>query len=181
LIVDPIDGTRGFVNGEAAWAIAVGLVVDGRPVLGAIYAPALKETYVAAKGQGAFLNGQRIAVSKRPSLDAEARVAGPVPLAEKLRANGVQFNLQPKTPSLAMRIVRVASGDLDAAFASENAHDWDIAAADLILEEAGGVLASLHDGPIIYNRSNTTHGLLTAAPKQIHAQINGAFRRAGAG
>ncbi len=176
LIVDPIDGTRAFVNGDATWAIAVGLVSAGRPVLGVIYAPALKETYVATKGQGAFLNGQAIAVSKRPSIDAEARVSGPSPLASNLHAAGMQFALQPKIPSLAMRIARVASGHLDAAFASEHAHDWDIAAADLILDEAGGILASLQDGPLIYNRRDTRHGLLTAAPAQIHAQINNAFR-----
>jgi myo-inositol-1(or 4)-monophosphatase len=79
-----------------------------------------------------------------------------------------------------MRIARVASGHLDAAFASEHAHDWDIAAADLILEEAGGILASLHDGPLIYNRRDTRHGLLTAAPAQLHMSINDAFRRAKA-
>jgi len=177
LIVDPIDGTRAFVNGDATWAIAVALVSDGRPVLGVIHAPALKETYVAVKGQGAFLNGRPISVSKCPELDANARVSGPSPLASNLRAAGVEFTLQPKIPSLAMRIARVASGDLEAAFASEHAHDWDIAAADLILQEAGGVLASLHDGPLIYNRSDTRHGLLTAAPAQIHMQINDAFRR----
>ncbi len=177
LIVDPIDGTRAFVNGDATWAIAVGLVAAGRPILGVIYAPALKETYMATKGHGAFLNGQAIAVSKRASIDAEARVSGPSPLALNLNATGMRFALQPKIPSLAMRIARVASGHLDAAFASEHAHDWDIAAADLILDEAGGVLATLQDGPLIYNRSDTRHGLLTAAPAQIHTQINDAFRK----
>jgi myo-inositol-1(or 4)-monophosphatase len=156
------------------------LIADGRPILGIIHAPALKETYVAMKGHGAFLNGRRIAVSNRPTIDAGARVSGPSPLADKLKSAGVQFSLQPKIPSLAMRIARVASGDLDAAFASEHAHDWDIAAADLILQEAGGILSSLADGPLIYNRSDTRHGLLTAAPAQIHAQLNGAFRRAKA-
>ncbi len=180
LIVDPIDGTRAFVNGDMTWAIAVGLVADGRPILGVIHAPALKETYVAVKGHGAFLNGQKIAVSKRLLLDAGARVAGPIPLADKLKGTGMQFSLQPKIPSLAMRIARVASGDLDAAFASEHAHDWDIAAADLILQEAGGLLSGLADGPLIYNKSDTRHGLLMAAPAQIHAQLNGAFRRAEA-
>ncbi len=175
LIVDPIDGTRAFVNGDPTWAVAVGIVMDGRPILGVIHAPALKQTYVAVKGQGSFLNGQPIAVSKRPMIDALARVSGPSPLAGNLNATGMKFSLQPKIPSLALRIARVASADLDAAFASEHAHDWDIAAADLILSEAGGILASLQNGPLIYNRSDTRHGLLTAAPEQLHAQINDAF------
>jgi myo-inositol-1(or 4)-monophosphatase len=177
LIVDPIDGTRAFVNGDATWAVAVGLVANGRPILGVIHAPALKETYAAVKGHGAFRNGQPIAVSQRPAIDAEARVSGPSRLASSLQTAGMQFTLQPKIPSLALRIARVASGDLDAAFASEHAHDWDIAAADIILQEAGGVLSGLGDGPLIYNRSDTRHGLLIAAPAQIHAQLNDAFRR----
>ena len=105
-------------------------------------------------------------------------MAAPVLLAEQLREAGLQFALQPKIPSLALRIVNVASGALDAGFASENAHDWDIAAADLILLEAGGRLASLDGCAIVYNRSDTRHGLLTAAPAQIHAEVNAAARLA---
>jgi myo-inositol-1(or 4)-monophosphatase len=176
LVVDPIDGTRGFMRGHAAWAIAIALVEQGRPVIGVVHAPALGETYVAVRGAGARLNDKAIEVSKLVALGAGARVAAPVLLAERLREAGLQFALQPKFPSLALRFANVASGELDAGFASENAHDWDIAAADLILHEAGGRLASLDGCAIIYNRSDTRHGLLTAAPAQIHAEVNAAAR-----
>lgn len=175
-MVDPIDGTRGFMSGNGAWAIAIALVERGRPVIGVVHAPALGETYVAARGAGARLNDNAIEVSKLAAIGAGARVAAPVSLAERLRDAGLQFTLQPKIPSLALRIVNVASGELDAGFASENAHDWDIAAADLILHEAGGRLASLDGCAIVYNRSDTRHGLLTAAPAQIHAEVNAAAR-----
>jgi myo-inositol-1(or 4)-monophosphatase len=175
-VVDPIDGTRGFMMGRAAWAIVVALVEDGRPLFGIVHAPALGETYVAVKGAGARLNDKTIAVSKLRAIGAETRVTAPVLLAKRLHEAGLQFDLQPKIPSLALRIVSVASGALDAGFASGNSNDWDIAAADLILHEAGGRLASLDGCAIVYNRRDTRHGLLTAAPAQIHAEINAAAR-----
>lgn len=176
-IVDPIDGTRGFASGDPAWAIAVALVEDGRPVIGVVHAPALAETYIAVKDRGARLNGQVISVSSLCALNPRAKVAAPVALAAELRSAGLEFDLQPRIPSLAIRIVSVASGRLDAGFAAENSHDWDIAAADIVLHEAGGRLASLDGCAIVYNRVTTGHGLLTAAPAQIHPQVNAAAQR----
>ncbi|HEX3496086.1 MAG TPA: 3'(2'),5'-bisphosphate nucleotidase CysQ [Methylocella sp.] len=181
IVVDPIDGTRAFMRGHEAWSIAIALVEHGRPLIGVVHAPALGETYVAVKGAGARLNDKAIEVSKLVALGAGARVAAPVLLAERLHEAGLQFALQSKFPSLALRIANVASGVLDAGFATENAHDWDIAAADLILHEAGGRLASLDGCAIVYNRGDTRHGLLTAAPAQIHAEVNAAARLADGG
>jgi myo-inositol-1(or 4)-monophosphatase len=178
LIIDPIDGTRGFMRGQDGWAIAVALVKYGRPLLGIVHAPALGETYVAVKGAGATLNGSPIIVSKLAAIRAGAKIAAPKFLAEKLYQAGLSFDLQPRIPSLALRIANVASGALDAGFASDSARDWDIAAADLILREAGGRLATLDGSEILYNRRDTYHGPLTAAPEQIHAEVNAAARLA---
>jgi myo-inositol-1(or 4)-monophosphatase len=178
LVVDPIDGTRGFMRGHQAWAIAIALVEQGRPLIGVVHAPALGETYVAVKGGGAFLNGKAIAVSKRAVMGASAKIAAPAFLAERLRKSGLQFELQPRIPSLALRIASVASGALDAGFATENANDWDIAAADLIVHEAGGCLTSLDGREIFYNRRKTRHGLLIAAPAQFRAEIDAMARLA---
>ncbi|SFK04717.1 3'(2'),5'-bisphosphate nucleotidase CysQ [Methylocapsa palsarum] len=176
LVVDPIDGTRGFLNGHRTWAVSIALVKDGRPLIGVVHAPALAETYVATHLGGARLNGALMEVSRLGALQEGAKVAAPASFAAELRRCGLQFDLQPRIPSLAMRIAFVASGALDAGFASENAHDWDIAAADLILQEAGGRLAGLDGRAIVYNRKETRHGVLTAAPRQIHAEVNAAAR-----
>jgi myo-inositol-1(or 4)-monophosphatase len=178
-VVDPIDGTRGFMRGHTAWAIVLALVERGRPLIGIVHAPALQETYIGVKGAGAWLNGKAIGVSKRATMGAGAKIAAPAFLAERLRKAGLEFELQPRIPSLALRIANVASGALDAGFASENANDWDIAAADLILNEAGGRLTSLDGCEIRYNRRETRHGPLIAAPAQIHAEINDAAVRIG--
>lgn len=165
IIVDPIDGTRAFLTGDPRWAVSIALVVDGRPIAGVVHAPALRETYAAAHGGGAALNEVAIVASSRLTLKS-ARIAGPKPMVEAIaRAAGVAFLPQPKIPSLAYRMALVASGALDLALASEKSHDWDIAAADLILEEAGGRLVEASGAPLRYNRAETRHGVLFGAPE----------------
>jgi myo-inositol-1(or 4)-monophosphatase len=174
LVVDPIDGTRGFVAGQADWAVAVALVYRSRPIFGIVHAPALSQTYVAVKNGGARLNDRPIRVSARSALKADAKLAAPKPLARTLRDAGVDFELLPKVPSLALRIAYVAAGMLDATLVSENSRDWDIAAADIILQEAGGRLTSLDGEAPTYNRRDTRHGVLVAAPLPIIEQIRAA-------
>ena len=75
-IVDPIDGTRGFMEGDERWCVSMALVRDKRPVAAALYAPALDEMYIAAVGSGAFLGDRRLSISAAPDA-AGARLAGP--------------------------------------------------------------------------------------------------------
>ena len=146
-IADPIDGTRGFIAGDPRWCVSVALVVSGRPVAGVLHAPALGETLTAALGQGARLNGRAVSVSDRAAF-AGALVAGPRPRLEALNKAGEGIVIAEKIPSLAWRFAGVAAGRFDAALASGNSHDWDIAAADIILHEAGGVLCGLDGAPV---------------------------------
>lgn len=162
-VVDPIDGTRGFIAGDPRWTVSVALVEDGRPVMAVVHAPALGETYGAARGRGAWLNNAEIVCSSRTTL-AGACVAGPKPMADKLAAAGHAFELAGKIPSLAYRIALVADGRLDVALASTHAHEWDIAAADLIVAEAGGALVDAGGLLLRYNKPDPTHGPLFAAP-----------------
>jgi myo-inositol-1(or 4)-monophosphatase len=163
LVVDPIDGTRAFLAGDPRWTVSIALVLDGRPIAGVVHAPALGETYAAALGCGARLDGAPIHVSARPTLD-RALVGGPksmiAPLAE---AAGVELTVAPRIPSLALRLARVASGALDIGLASANSHDWDVAAADMILSEAGALLTDAHGQILRYNEKRTRHGALLAS------------------
>jgi myo-inositol-1(or 4)-monophosphatase len=176
-IVDPIDGTRAFMAGDARWAVSIALIADGCPELGVVHLPALAETFVAARGLGASLNGLPIAVSDRPSL-AGGRIAGPGSLLRDLESAGLAFEREPRVPSLAYRMVRVACGGLEAALASTDACDWDIAAADLIVHEAGGRLSDLAGRALNYNGPDPRHGVLLAAPRRLHGELVEATRRA---
>jgi myo-inositol-1(or 4)-monophosphatase len=169
-IVDPIDGTRAYLAGAPDWAVSAALVEDGRPIAACLYAPVTEEFFTAVAGKGATCNGAAIAATAGASL-AGARLAGPRSLLERLAAVTPPFTAMPRVRSLALRLARVADGSLDAAFAGVDSHDWDLAAADLLVHEAGGVLTPAGGGVVIYNRPVPRHGMLVAAGRDRHATI----------
>lgn len=162
-VVDPIDGTRAFAKGKPHFVISVALVEEGRPVLGVLFNPAMDEFFEASEGGGAFLNGKPIHVSAARAIGG-CRMAAfapmfkhpawpePWPEMEILERNSVAY-----------RIALVACGAADAALALNGKSDWDLAAADIILHEAGGRITA-HDGSSFrYNRHSTRHPSLLAA------------------
>jgi myo-inositol-1(or 4)-monophosphatase len=169
-IVDPIDGTRAYIAGLPDWSVSAALIENGRPVAACLFAPVSEEFYVAVAGAGASRNGATIAVSQGTDL-AQARVAGPRKLLDRLQAVSPPFTVMPRTHSLALRLARVAEGTFDAAFAGGNSHDWDLAAADLLVHEAGGALTPFGGGSVAYNCPVPRHGMLVAAGKDRHAAL----------
>ena len=81
------------------------------------------------------------------------------------------FTRLPRGHSLALRLIRVAQGAADVAFAGGNSHDWDLAAADLLVHEAGGALTPLAGGTVVYNRPVPRHGMLIAAGRDRHTAL----------
>jgi myo-inositol-1(or 4)-monophosphatase len=169
-IVDPIDGTRAYISGSADWSISVALVLRGRPLIAAIYVPVTDEMFLALQSHGATLNHTPISVSTGATL-AGASLAGPKRFLDRLSAITPEILAQPKVHSLALRIARVAHGALDAAFASGGSHDWDLAAADLLVHEAGGALTDLAGRPLTYSGSEAAYGALIAAGPARHAAL----------
>lgn len=177
-VVDPIDGTRAFSVGDIDWTIAVGIVADGVPVAGFVYAPVSDEMFEATPGDVSRRNGEPITPTGRDTL-ADAFVAGPRPLLDRLGAGPVSFRQAPRIRSLAFRMVRVADGTVDAGLASEKAHDWDLAAAHAILSGAGTTLVGASGQVPTYNRSSTTHEPLAAGTDRLARHL--AARLAGPG
>jgi myo-inositol-1(or 4)-monophosphatase len=176
IVVDPIDGTRAFVIGDPRWAVSVALVIDGRPVAGVVYAPALDETYAAARGGGATFNGAglTLAASWPPRV-----AAGPKPVIEAMAADlGASLEITPRVPSLAYRMCMLARGVVDFAVAAKDSHDWDIAAADIVLEEAGARLIDASGDRLRYNSRQVRRGALLAAPDTAATPLIKAFRAA---
>jgi myo-inositol-1(or 4)-monophosphatase len=161
-VVDPIDGTRGFIQGDDRWCVSIALVRLSRPVAAALYAPARDEFYAAALGHGTLPHTMPLGVSSRSDL-AGARLAGPRSWLKSPRLQRAGALIQSHVPSLAYRFSGVAAGLYDAAFASPRSHDWDLAACDLLVHEAGGRLTDLDGVPPRYNRETTRHGVLAAA------------------
>jgi myo-inositol-1(or 4)-monophosphatase len=175
-IVDPIDGTRGYLAGREDWCVSVALVEDAAPVLAAVFAPATDEFFFAVRGQGAMRNQERIVATSGTTLDF-ARIAGPKPLAERLKPDGQEITLHPRIASLALRLCRVAQGNLDVAFAGGQSRDWDLAAANLIVQEANGKMSALSGDAILYNRREVAHGMLVAAGRERHESIVSQLRK----
>jgi myo-inositol-1(or 4)-monophosphatase len=174
-IVDPIDGTRAYIAGLPDWAVSAALVENGRPVAGCLYAPVSDEFFFAIVGQGATRNGATMAASPGAAL-AQARIAAPRKLLDRLQAIALPFAVMPRTHSLALRLARVAEGTFDAGIAGGSSHDWDLAAADLLVHEAGGALTSFAGDTVTYNRPVPRHGTLVAAGRDRHAALVELFR-----
>ena len=160
-IVDPIDGTRGFIKGEDSWCVCLAVVEDGLPIAGVVFAPARDEMYEAAIGGGALLNGHVIDRHRSPGRQSPL-IPAPGAVHQELQAAGLDYSRGPAYPSLAYRLVQVASGKLDAAVARRGSQDWDLAAAAVILGEAGIEFSDVCMGPLRFNGVETRHGALAA-------------------
>jgi myo-inositol-1(or 4)-monophosphatase len=169
-VVDPIDGTRAYIDGIGDWAVAAALVENGRPIVGVIFAPVEGSLFAAVAGRGATRNGAPMRASAGTALDG-ARIAGPRRQLEKLAAAVPGFEAMPKIHSLALRLARVADGTLDAAFAARSSHDWDLAAADLLVHEAGGALTTIEGRVLTYNCADPVHAALIAAGQTRHRAL----------
>ena len=159
-VVDPIDGTRAFLRGEEYWTVALAVVENGVPVAGVVYAPALDEMYEAFQGGGVKLNGKPLERKRRAG--SAPLIPAPGAVHQEMQALGLDYTRGPAYPSLAYRMVQVATGRLDAAVARRGAQDWDIAAAAVILAEAGFDFADVCVGFPRFNKRDVRHGALAA-------------------
>lgn len=162
-VIDPIDGTRAFIGGEVTWCVSVAVVHRGRPVAGVLNAPALEEEYLAVAGGQALKNGAPITSARWHEGDP-LRLAIPEDMLAKFPAGRRQAITRIRhVPSLAYRLAMVADGRIDGTLVKRHSHDWDLAAADLILECAGGSLTDLDGNPLSYNRPDVSHPVLCGA------------------
>jgi len=136
------------------------VVEASAPIVGLLECPAREETFSALPGEGAFKNGARLRVRDAGPSPA---IGGPKPLLdalpEEIKALGRRVA---HVPSLAYRLAMIADGALDATFVKANSHDWDLAAADLVLREAGGRLLDAHGAAPLYAGPEIRHGVLVA-------------------
>lgn len=166
-VIDPIDGTRAFLAGKNTWCVSVAVVYRGAPVAGILVAPSLNEEFTATIDGPARRNGQDIAVSAA-GIEGNLKVASAQDMVTSF--NSV---LRPRIervehiPSLAYRLALVADGRIDATLVKKSSHDWDLAAADLILSRAGGSITDLDGHALVYNRAEVTHPVLCAASAEL--------------
>lgn len=161
-VVDPIDGTRGFLSGSRYWCISVAIIENGLSQIGVLNCPANQAVYKAQRGKGASLNGKKL-----PPLSGhqgELVVSATGKFEARLPS---EFKSQVKfahyLPSLAYRIALAAEGKIDIVLVKPDCHDWDIAAADLILAECGGSIYDFNNKKPLYGQPPFTHDFLIAS------------------
>lgn len=170
-IVDPIDGTRSFIEGSETWAHALAVVHRGVVEAAVVYLPIRNKLYAAAAGGGARLNGQPIAVSRQAGADDASVLATRPTLDEHHWPGGLPRLNRSHRPSLAYRLSLVAEGRYDAMLTLRPTWEWDIAAGALLLSEAGAKVSDRRGGTLRFNNPHPqTDGVLVANPA-LHAAL----------
>lgn len=170
-VVDPIDGTRAFVKGRPEFAVCAALVEDGEPVLGAVFNPATAEYFTAEAGGGARLNGHPIHASAHCGLEHLRLLASKRTFEHHAWLKRVPAAEFQQLNSIAYRMALVAAGRFEASVSLSEKADWDIAAADLIVREAGGAVTTTDGRGLRYNRPHPRHDSVIAAAPGVHAAL----------
>jgi myo-inositol-1(or 4)-monophosphatase len=177
-VVDPIDGTRAFIKGRDGFCVSVALVEAGRPVLAALSAPLRNQFFSARAGQGAYVNGAPIKPTQREDLSDCAMLADKDLFTASFWPEAWPDMRLSKPNSIALRMALVACGEADAAVALRPKNEWDMAAATLILEEAGGHWSDHQGQRPLFNRPNPSYATVVAAGPSLYPEV---LRRVSAG
>ncbi|MEM6619035.1 MAG: 3'(2'),5'-bisphosphate nucleotidase CysQ [Pseudomonadota bacterium] len=176
-VIDPIDGTRAFLDGHENFSHSLAVVEDGVPVAGVVHLPAKGQTYAATRGAGATLNGHSIAPTGRRNL-AGARVLAARPTWESRHwPQGVPDVKRAFRSSLAYRLATVAAGRFDAMITLRNCWEWDLAAGDVICREAGARVATVAGALPAYNSPGAQVPGIVAATPDVGAALLSQVRR----
>lgn len=169
-VVDPIDGTRAFVRRLPQFAVSIAVLERERPIAATIYNPMTDECFTAAAREGARLNGAPIRVGSRESLEGCRMLASAAALSHPRWAPWPAMHVE-NPISIAYRAALIAGGTFDAALTMGRLHDWDLAAADLIVREAGGHITAVDGAALRYNKLDAVQPPVLVAAPRLHAVI----------
>jgi myo-inositol-1(or 4)-monophosphatase len=178
-VFDPLDGTTNYAHGLPIYCASLGVEIDGRREVAAIYDPSRKELFTAERGEGAYLNGRRLAVSETPVLLDSLLVTG-FPYDMHKQSDGELVDLFGLFLSRARAVRRLGSAALDLcyiaagrfeAFWEQDLKPWDVAAGALIVEEAGGRVTGMDGTPF-----DPAAAHLVASNGHVHDQVLAVIR-----
>jgi myo-inositol-1(or 4)-monophosphatase len=176
-VIDPIDGTREFIEGVPQFAVSIAFVVEGVPQVSVVFNPAQDRFYKAAAGQGAFLNDQVIRVTPRSDIDGALLLVSRSEPQKKFQVFVDRCNIKP-VGSIAYRLAKVAGGDGDATITFRTIHEWDICAGVLMVLEAGGKVVDGAGAAMKFNRQLPKHRGVIAANGALSGGLQGMWAQA---
>jgi myo-inositol-1(or 4)-monophosphatase len=164
-IVDPIDGTRSFVEGSNTWAISIAVAEAGQVIAAAVLLPRRDRLFAAAIGEGATLNGDRLCVTAPQTVQGASVLAARPNLDARNWPGGVPDVERHYRPSLAYRLALVGQGRFDGMLTLRDSWEWDIAAGSLIVTEAGGRICDRRGASLRFNNAHPAlRGVIAATP-----------------
>jgi len=170
-IIDPIDGTRSFIEGSNTWAHALAIAEHGTVTAAVIYLPLLDKLYSATAGAGAYLNNTPIRTGSRAQLTGASVLAAKPTFAEKHWRGPAPVITRAYLPSLAYRLSLVAEGRFDAMLTLRPTWEWDIAAGDLILRESGARTSDRTGTALRFNNLTPQVNGIVAANPALHRSV----------
>lgn len=170
-IVDPLDGTREFLEGVPHWNVSIGLAEDGAPVAGGVYNPTTDELFLGAPGVGATLNGAPIRASARTRLEGAVVLVGRWRRRARVgRPGAPPYTTRPVGP-LAYALALIACGRADALWQRSPKAEWDVAAGAALIAAAGGHVTQWNGRPVVLNRWPPRIAGLVAAAAGLRASL----------
>jgi 3'(2'), 5'-bisphosphate nucleotidase len=156
-LVDPLDGTKEFINRNGEFTVNIALIEGNRPVLGVVYVPVLGHIYSACRGLGAFR--QKAECKPEPIKARRYSGAKPVVVASRSHAGpetvaflGALGEHDAVSMGSSLKFCLVATGSADVYPRLGPTMEWDTAAAQCVVEEAGGSVTDVHGAPLVYNK-----------------------------
>lgn len=170
-VVDPMDGTKEFIQKIPEFAVSIGLIEAGRPILGVVYNPILDQLFWAVRGQGGWCGSRPLRVPETLHL-ADATILSS--RSETKRGEWKDFSALFRARlmgSIAYKLACIANGEADASFTLTPKNEWDICAGALLVEEAGGRVTTLSGTPVLFNQPTTLLQGLVASNGKLHTQL----------
>jgi myo-inositol-1(or 4)-monophosphatase len=176
-VVDPIDGTKEFIEGVPQFAISIAFVVEGRPKIAIVYNPAKDRFYKAAAGQGAYLNDKAIHVSPREDINGASLLVSRSEPQKKFQVLVERCDIR-RVGSIAYRLAKVAGGEGDGTLTFRTIQEWDICAGVLMVEEAGGIVVDGQGKTMHFNRELPKHRGVVAANARLTSGLQALWAEA---
>ena len=171
-VVDPLDGTREFVEGIPQWSVSIGLVEDGQPVAGGVLNPATDQLVLGAVGHGVTLNGEPASISTRQSLEGAVVLASNSEIRrgewDRFENHGIVVR---PCGSVAYKLALVAAGLVDATWTLVPKNEWDVVAGVALVRAAGGIVEAKGDPARAFNQASPLLQGLLAYPPQLQPAI----------
>ncbi|RPE64836.1 myo-inositol-1(or 4)-monophosphatase [Pacificibacter maritimus] len=170
-IIDPIDGTRSFIEGDHNWAHSLAIAEHGEIIAGVVYLPIRDRLFAAAKGQGASLNSMPLKCDHRKEIDGARVLTHKHNMDPKLWNGGCPDFVPKFRSSLAYRTALVGQGRFDAMISLRNTWEWDVAAGSLIAQEAGAKVIDHLGAPLSFNKPTPAFAGFIAANRELATSI----------